>query len=89
MCSTFSFEVQNFFQVLDLFLEFDDQSIICRTDLVRADLCHDFLGSISELQSRDRLLRVIDQGTNGSYQGRSGVSTETILQQSSDLRVTI
>jgi len=74
MRATLAFEIQNVLQVLDFFLQFRYESVICGAHLICTDLGHDFLGSIGEFESRDGLLRVVDDGTNSRNECRSGVA---------------
>ena len=89
MGASFALEVQYVFQVLDFLLQFGDEGVILRADLVLADLCHDLLGSVCEFERGDRLLRVVNDWTDCSDQGRPRIASKTVLEQTSDLRVTI
>lgn len=75
--------------MLDLFLQLAYKCIVLCTHLVGADFRHNLLGSISELQRRYRLLRVVNEGTHGGDERRASVSTQTILQEPGDFRITV
>ena len=49
-CATASLKVQDFFQMLYLFLKFLDVGIICGSHLVGLDFHHDLLGTICKLK---------------------------------------
>lgn len=59
MCSALSLHVQDVFEVLDLSLKLQHQGIVRCRDLVRGDFLQDLLRSVSELQSRYGLFRMI------------------------------
>lgn len=48
--TSFSLEVKNILQVLDLFLQFKHKSIVSSTDLVCASFGHNLFSSIGKLQ---------------------------------------
>ena len=55
-----SLQVEDLFEVLDLFLELLNVRIICGSHLVGLDLDHDLFGSISKLESGNSLLNVVN-----------------------------
>ena len=75
--------------MLDFFLEFSHERVVGGADLVRADLRHDFLCSVRELQRRNRLFRVVDQRADGCDQGRARIASKTVLKEARDFRVAV
>jgi len=64
--ASFTFEVQDVLQVLDLLLQLLHERVVSGAHLVRADFRHDLLGAVCELESRNRFFGVVDQRTGRS-----------------------
>ena len=87
--SSFSVEIENVLEMLHLFLELDDKSIICCTHCIGGDFHHDLLRPICEFEGRDGLRDAITFRIACSDQSCLRVTTEGVLQESCDLGISV
>ena len=77
--STFFIEIENFFEMLDFFLKFANESIICSIDSISLYLNHNLLSSISKLKSRYSFIDMVTNWVNCCNECCFGISTKWIL----------
>ena len=87
--ATFALQIQNVLQVLNLFLELDDKSVISRANLIGTDFGHNLLGPVRKFQRRNCLLAMVDYRADCRDQRRASVAAQAILKQPGDLRVSV
>lgn len=75
--------------MLHFLLQFLDYCVVSSVDLVSLELDHDLLSSICEFKCRDGLFRALEQTGNSSDERGLRVASQTVLEQSCNLRVSV
>jgi hypothetical protein len=84
-----SLQIQNLFQVLNLFLELLDVGIVSRAHLVGLNLDQDLLGSVCKLKGRYSFLNVVNHRGDRGNQGGLGITAERVLQKPGNFGVSV
>lgn len=79
MLTSFPFEIQNVFQMLNFFLKLQNQLIVSLTDCICANFRQDHFCPVCEFQSWDGFLWMVDNRWNSCNQSRFCVSTQRVL----------